>query len=221
MHTTQPKNISPNQLQVRTTRGKHFSQRWLLTILLLAFFGQMARAQVIPAEISLAYSLAQYQTSIKNQDGRATCWAFGGVAALEAAYKRKYGLELDLSEQYAFHMLKVMDLRPAVPENNTSLDGFQGAADIVGHLVKYAIPEERFAPYLNSTQMTQLQIKLNLGNLFNNRTQTGYDTFEFDEGHIPTAARWNAKYRVTDFGQISSPTNSTSLEQRLMTITRS
>ncbi len=215
MHTTQHKNIIPNLSRLPITRGKHFSQSWLLTILLLAFFGQMARAQVIPVEISLAYSLAQYQTSIKNQDGRSSCWAFAGVAAMEAAYKRKYGLELDLSEQYAFHMLKVMDLRPAVPENNISLDGFQGDAGIVSEFVKYAIPEDRFAPYLNGAQMTQLQNKLNLSNLLMNRTQTGYDTFEFDEGHIPTAARWNAKYRVTDFGQISSPTNSTALEQAL------
>ena len=52
-----------------------------------------------------AYSLAQYQTSFKNQRDRGTCWAFAGVAALEAAYKRKYNLTLDLSEQYVFHMM--------------------------------------------------------------------------------------------------------------------
>ena len=98
MHTTQPKNIIPNQSQVRTTRGQHFCQSWLLTILVLSFFGRLAMAQEIPVSISLAYSLAQYQTSIKNQDGRNSCWAFGGVAALEAAYKRKHGLEIDLSD---------------------------------------------------------------------------------------------------------------------------
>ena len=211
MNTTQPKNTPPNQSQRRITRGNHLNQSWLLVILLLSCCGHLAIAQGLPT----SSSLAQYQTAIKDQDGRNSCWAFGGVAALEAAYKRKHGLELDLSEQYAFHMPKVMDLRQTMPENNTSLDGFQGSADIVSHLSKYAIPEERFAPYLNGTQMTQLQTKLNLGNLLTNRTQTGYDTFEFDEGHIPTAARWNAKYRVTDFGQLSNPTDSAALEQAL------
>ncbi len=181
-------------------------------IMLVSFVGSFTgMAQELPA----SFSLAQYQTPIKNQDGRDTCWAFGGVAALEAAYKRKYGLDLDLSEQYTFHMLKVMALDPEMPENNTSLEGFQGNAGIVGVLVKYAIPEEPFARYLNGTQMTQLQTKLNLGNLLTNPTQTGYDTFEFDEGHIPTAARWNAKYRVTDYGKISDPTDLSTLEQTL------
>ncbi len=211
MNTTQPKNTLPNQSQPRITRGNHLKQSWLLVILFLSFFGHLAVAQGLPA----SFSLAQYQTAIKDQDGRNSCWAFGGVAALEAAYKRKHGLELDLSEQYAFHMPKVMDLRQPMPENNTSLDGFQGSADIVSHLSKFAIPEEQFAPYLNGTQMMQLQTKLNLGNLLTNRTQTGYDTFEFDEAHIPSAARWNAKYRVTDFGQISNFTDSAALEQTL------
>lgn len=197
--------------RLRIKRGKHVSPSWLLVIWLLACCGHLAMAQELPA----SFSLAQYQTSIKNQDGRDSCWAFGGVAALEAAYKRKHGLELDLSEQYTFHMLKVMELQPRTPDNNTSLEGFQGGAGIVSQLVKYAIPEERFAPYLNGAQMTQLQTNLKLGDLLTNRTQIGYDTFEFDEGHVPTAARWNAKYRVTDFGQISDPTDSAALEQAL------
>src|SRR3712207_3783973 len=51
-----------------------------------------------------AFSLARYQTMpFRDQGGRGTCWAFAGVAAMEAAYKRRYGLELDLSEQYVFH----------------------------------------------------------------------------------------------------------------------
>ena len=94
MNTTQPKNTIPNQSQRRITRGKHLKQSWLLLILFLSFYGHLAMAQELPA----SFSLAQYQTSIKNQDGRNSCWAFGGVAALEAAYKRKHGLEIDLSD---------------------------------------------------------------------------------------------------------------------------
>src|SRR5262245_17981761 len=169
------------------------AQTFVVTLAVLAgLLTQVVRAQS-------AYSLAQYQTpfrftdgdqSVKGQGGRNTCWAFAGVAALEAAYKRKYGIELDLSEQYTFHMGKVMELQPRTPENNTSLKGYEGFSDIVHHLSRFAIPEERFAPYLTDAQMTQLRDKLGVGDIVNNPTQTGYDTFEFSEEHIPTAARW-------------------------------
>src|SRR5262249_4094161 len=145
-----------------------------------------------------------------------TCWAFAGVAALEAAYKRKYGIELDLSEQYTYHMGKVMELQPRTPENNTSLNGYEGSADIVQHLSQFAIPEERFAPYLTDAQMKQLQQKLGVGDIVNNPTQTGYDAFEFSEEHIPTVARWNAKYWVTDFDRVANPSNPGDLEQILL-----
>lgn len=39
-------------------------------------------------------------TPIKNQGSCGSCWAFGTIGATEAAYKKKYGTTLDLSEQY-------------------------------------------------------------------------------------------------------------------------
>ena len=53
-------------------------------------------------------SLARFQTPIRNQrEVRGTCYAFAACAALEAAYKREYGLDqLHLSEQYTFHVGK-------------------------------------------------------------------------------------------------------------------
>lgn len=172
-------------------------------------------------------SLAQYQTPFRFTDGiygdtsehgqgqRGSCWAFGGVAALEAAYKRKYKVDLDLSEQYTFHLGKAMELQAMTPENNTSMNGGQGASDVVAHLVRYAIPEERFAPYMSDKQMKQLLASMNLGTFLTNPTQLDYDTFEFSERHIPAAARWNAKYRVTDYGQLSKPKDLAELERTL------
>ena len=68
---------------------------------------------VIPnVQPHVAVSLAQYQTPIRDQQDRGTCWAFAGVAGMEALYKRKYGVSLDLSEQYVASMEKCGELYP-------------------------------------------------------------------------------------------------------------
>lgn len=187
----------------------------LVVFCLFAYFNSQAAAQS-------SHSLAQYQTPIKNQLGRDTCWAFAGVAALEAAYNRQYGIVLDLSEQYAFHMPKAMELHTMLPnrswvhDNNTSLRGFEGSSNIVELLSRYAVPEESFAPYLSNDQMKQLQAKLKVGDIVNHPSKIGFDTFEFNEEHIPMAARWNARYRVTHYSRVLNPRSTSLLEQVLL-----
>ncbi|WP_370947137.1 C1 family peptidase [Amycolatopsis sp. cg5] len=164
-------------------------------------------------------SLAQYQTGFKNQGSRGTCYAFAGVAAVEAAYKRKYGVELDLSEQYAYHMNKVFELygdyaSSTTPhENNSSYWGFQGSSDIIDHIARAAIPAESYAPYLDGWRMDQLKTATPAcGNLDWNSSQEQLDAFEFLTANIPTAARENAKYRVTSFGAVPWNPSPTEIE---------
>lgn len=149
-------------------------------------------------------SLAQWQTPIRNQGGRGTCYAFAAVAAMEAAYKRAHGVELDLSEQVAFHLNKAGELfanfesTPAIMhENNSSVWGFQGSSDIADKLVRSAIPLESDAPYLSAEQMESLRTTYGVtpeaaGSL----SQETMDGLEFAEGHVPLAARQAARYRI-------------------------
>jgi len=154
-------------------------------------------------EISTAVSLARWQTPFQNQQDRGTCYAFAAIAALEAAYRRKYGSSVGLSEQYAFHVNKASELfvdymTNSLPyENNSSMWGFQGSSDIIDKMARFAVPTRVDCPYLNGSQMTALQAATpGAGTL---STQEEMDALEFSERHIPTAARLACKYRVKDY----------------------
>jgi hypothetical protein len=155
-------------------------------------------------------SLERFQTDYRNQGDRGSCYAFATCAAIEAAYKRKYGLDLHLSEQYAFHINKAFELYDsyvtdpsAAHENNSSCWGFQGCSDLVGKLATCAIPEATAAPYLSGSQMTALKKATPAcGALDQHSSQEQLDAFEFLEGHIPTAARHAARYRVASWSTL-------------------
>lgn len=83
-------------------------------------------------------SLDQWQTPIRDQGNRGTCYAFAVCAAMEAAYRRQHnlGADLDLSEQFAFHINKAGELfgnfekDPRQHENNSSMWGAQGNSSL-------------------------------------------------------------------------------------------
>lgn len=155
------------------------------------------------------YSLAGFQTPQRNQRGRGTCQAFAGVAALEAAYKRTYGVTLDLSEQYAFHLAKsggVDQPRFFDYENQSSHWGGGGPGFIAHTLTEHAIPREESAPYLDEPDLVRVRANNNCGALawhwdpaVNKVTQKQIDACEYAESFIPQAAREKATYRAVGY----------------------
>lgn len=161
-----------------------------------------ARAGLIfipQVEIRTAVTLARWQTAFRDQQGRGSCYAFAAIAALEAAYHRKHGVVLDLSEQYAFHINKASELiaNYTTRENNTSLNGFEGASGIVEKMARFAVPAESDCPYLSEDQMQALKAATPAAGTLS--TQEEIDAFEYLEAHIPTAARRACRYRVKSF----------------------
>ncbi len=156
-----------------------------------------------PISVFREVSLAPWQTLIKDQLGRDSCYAFAAIAALEAAYRRQFGYYLNLSEQYAYHINKASELHEnyldsgLVVENNTSLWGFQGSSDIVDKMARFAVPVEHACRYLSQAQMLALQASIPAAAMLN--SQEAFDAFEYAEGHIPTRARHACLYRVKDY----------------------
>jgi hypothetical protein len=168
--------------------------------------GRLARpperlAPAAPAK----FSLAQWQTPIRDQQDRDTCWAFAGLAALEAAYMRGYGVTLDLSEQYFFHICRATSLAGNYMSTNwqaesaTSMWGAGGNSGSIASLETWWVPLETEAPYQTQSQLLALAASLGVGTLplDPSTTQEQIDLFEWDDRLIPRAARWNCVYGVT------------------------
>jgi hypothetical protein len=181
-------------------------------------------AAAINAPVDGVFSLAQWQSPFKQQNNRGTCWAFAGAAALEAAYRRKYNIAIDVSEEYVFHMGKSFalnrDSQQAVVtpvENNSSLTGFQGSGDIVQKLSENAAAPEGAAPYLQTQEdLVALLPVLGLPNVQALTTQEQFDAIEFCEQHVPLVARVNARYRATGWKSLGANPSIEALENTLL-----
>jgi hypothetical protein len=182
---------------------------------------EIPRPVLTPAATGI-FTLAAYQTPFENQGDRGTCWAFAGVAALEAAYRRKFGTVIDASEEYTFHIGKAFALSVdqngfAAPiENNSSLTGFQGSGDIAEKLSENAVPGADTAQYLSQQALLDLLPVLGYPNQAALKTQEDLDAIEFCEQHIPLIARVNARYRGTDWAGLGNNPSTATLENTLL-----
>ncbi len=152
----------------------------------------------------------QFQTTLQvSQGGRGSCWAFAGVAALEAAYAR-VNVHVDLSPQYLFHISKAHENHRNSGGIN-SLIGFQGSSDIVHHMKYWAVPVLGQVPYIDQPQLQQLAdaIPGTGGGLANaaGGTREQADWFEYDLRNISLMGRWFAQFRVNEFGKIANFNN--------------
>ncbi|CAN5581499.1 hypothetical protein BH24ACT14_BH24ACT14_07030 [soil metagenome] len=152
----------------------------------------------------------QWQSTLDvSQGGRGTCWAFAGIAALEAAYARK-GIRVDLSEQYLFHLSKAHENHRAGPGIH-SLVGFQGSSDIVHHLSYWAVPLSAHVPYIDQPQLQALATSIpGTGMALSGAgggTKEQADWFEYDLRTIPLNGRWFAQYRAKSFASLTNFSN--------------
>lgn len=201
---------------------------------------------VMSVTIPLFCSQLAFQTPVKNQRPRGSCEAFAFIGAVEARYKRDYGQDLDLSEEYLIHAIHSMQhsYNPLLHHENVSSWCGANREIILGFLgaemnLNLPLTLEQDAPYFGKENETlkehgtshsyddlvrivnqngiQCDYKDANGTWHYQLTQKAVDDFEYDPHHIPLDARKNCRYAVTNLQILNSAkTQDTAFLERII-----
>ena len=184
------------------------------------------QGSALPPASSLppAFTLAAYQTNIRSQGRRDTCQTFAAVAAMEAAYARLGYPGLDLSEQYASHLMRTVHLHKTpgatadVHETTLGTRGGWGASTVYGTFEHYGLPVESVDPYVvqrDYQRTNQAGDVPRIDPTDDSVTQRAYDDFNLQDQPttysipgsltttpLPRDALTNAPYGVTSFTSV-------------------
>lgn len=144
-----------------------------------------APRMVLPTSVDLSWN----QTPIRDQGGRDTCTVFAMTAALEAAYNRLYGVELDLSEQYLNHVQKALWLNSAATLPGAEIQPETNAGgNLEWHtfvLQRYGLPLESELPYVSFANYQNTDQAGDVPSGLNTATQRAQDDFSLsDVSHV-------------------------------------
>src|SRR5208337_4142204 len=160
---------------IESAHGESTSTNWPARFPRTLFSPKDAAAAKASARPT-SFNLLPWQSLIKNQGGRGTCYAFAFTAGLEVAYRHKYGTVADgkyqgpqwiLSEESLVHVAKSTLLNRShahLFENPSSYwDGVLGVEStpmmisvLSEQMMNYRIPEAQYSPYLSSPGLMQL-----------------------------------------------------------------
>lgn len=128
-------------------------------------------SDLVQAQLPKMVDLRPFQTPVRNQGHRGSCYIYGAVAAMEAAYKRAGHGDLDLAEHFSDYVARMMYLEnchfdgrfttrnmrvPEAWERESGIPWFEKASGTVDSLVSsrpvqtLGIPLEVYMPLTES-----------------------------------------------------------------------